>query len=452
MYPGIVIGSVCALLLVAPIAHGAEAVQDERIATYKEFRNAFDAADYAKALPLATQVVQQTRSQFGADSLELVNPRTNVATTWYRMGRYGEALDGYREVLTQLDQQDDATNPLLIRPLHGIGATLHALNRDAEAIAPLKRAVDITRNREGMQSPTQLSLLKELVGCYMSTGHVLEAGTEQQYAFNVAEATYGRNDIRMLGPLDDYARWNEAAGRYTAARALHLRAVQLADSVLGSTTVQSVNGLRGIARTYRLAYVNGETAETAAATTAADSFSEAMAPAPVSIVPAQSAEGERALRVAIQRLAMAIPAQPQRLGEVQVDLGDWYLTGGSAARALPVYREAWNSLSLAGGQKLLAAPVPLTYRPPPIAVVRGLQDPNLYDEHTVELRLSIDANGSVRDTVVVNPVPERESAERAVVSAVKRATFRPVITAGTAATSTDQVFRERVYVKRPKVK
>ncbi len=439
-------GLVCAMLLASP-THSAEQVADERIATYKEFRSAFDAADYVKALPLAAQVVQQTRSQFGADSLELVNPQTNLATTYYRMGRFGEALDSYRETLTRLDQRDDATNPLLIRPLHGIGATLHAMNRDADAIAPLKRAVDITRNREGMQSPTQLPLLKVLVACYMSTGRVPEAGTEEVYAFNVAEATYGHNDIRMLGPLDDYGRWNEAAGRYSAARALYLRAAQLADSVLGSSTVQAVNGLRGIARTYRLAYVNGESEETAAV----DVLGGTMVPTPVA-APTQSGEGERALRIAIQRLAAAIPAQPQRLGEVQVDLGDWYLTGGSAARAMPVYREAWNSLVQAGGQSLLATPVPLVYHPPPAAVAHGVMDPNLYDAQVVELRLSIDATGSVREAAVVNPVADRESAERAVAAAVKRATFRPVFSEGGPVASTDQVFKERIYVKRPKVK
>jgi hypothetical protein len=251
----------------------------------------------------------------------------------------------------------------------------------------------------------------------------------------------------MLGPLDDYGRWNEAAGRYSAARALYLRAAQLADSVLGSSTVQAVNGLRGIARTYRLAYVNGESEETAAV----DVLGGTMVPTPVA-APTQSGEGERALRIAIRRLAAAIPAQPQRLGEVQVDLGDWYLTGGSAARAMPVYREAWNSLVQAGGQSLLATPVPLVYHPPPAAVAHGVMDPNLYDAQVVELRLSIDATGSVREAAVVNPVADRESAERAVAAAVKRATFRPVFSEGGPVASTDQVFKERIYVKRPKVK
>jgi hypothetical protein len=79
-------------------------------------------------------------------------------------------------------------------------------------------------------------------------------------------------------------------------------------------------------------------------------------------------------------------------------------------------------------------------------------DPNLYDALTVELRLSIDANGDVRDAVAVNLTPDRESAERAVAAALKRATFRPVISDGAAIATTDYVFREQVYVKRPKVK
>jgi hypothetical protein len=54
--------------------------------------------------------------------------------------------------------------------------------------------------------------------------------------------------------------------------------------------------------------------------------------------------------------------------------------------------------------------------------------------------------------VAVNLTPDRESAERAVAAALKRATFRPVISDGAAIATTDYVFREQVYVKRPKVK
>ena len=51
-----------------------------------------------------------------------------------------------------------------------------------------------------------------------------DAEKENQYAFRVAESAFGRNDLRMLEPLDRLARWNEFVGRYTTARGLHARA------------------------------------------------------------------------------------------------------------------------------------------------------------------------------------------------------------------------------------
>jgi TonB family protein len=158
------------------------------------------------------------------------------------------------------------------------------------------------------------------------------------------------------------------------------------------------------------------------------------------------------LRNAVQRIAAAIPAQPKLMGEVQTDLGDWYMTGGVETRALPMYQEAWNSLVQVQAQEQLAVPVPLTYHPPPMATSRGLQDPDEFLEQQVELQLTVDASGRVREARVLNPAPERESAEKNVITAVRRTAFRPAVKDGLAVSVSDYVFRERVYVKRPKSK
>src|SRR5689334_11036403 len=123
-----------ALVLLAGAALGAEAPPDERIAAYQEFRHAFDAGEYSAALPLAQRVVELTRSQYGNEAQQLANPLTNLGTTYYRLRNFGMALDSYREALTLLDLQGNATNERLIRPLHGMGAALRGLQRDSEAI------------------------------------------------------------------------------------------------------------------------------------------------------------------------------------------------------------------------------------------------------------------------------------------------------------------------------
>lgn len=440
---------ICALGLAAPAQlPAADAPPDDRTTAYRQFRSAFDAGNFADALPLAARVVDLTRSQFGADAPELTNPLGNLATTYLRMREFGMALDSYRAVLTLLDLQGDAANLQLVRPLHGMGAALRGLDRDAEAIAPLKRAVDITRNRDGLHAITQLPILAALIECYMSSGRYEDAGREQQYAYSVAETAYGKDDLRLLGPLDSYARWNELAGRFAAARLLHARAVQLADAAEPGGQ-KAITGLRGIARSFRLAFIHGEPEEAAAElSTLPSAFANNSAL--TRVISAPSSEGERALREALQRLASTPDGQAALRGEIFLDLGDWYLTAGTATRALTSYREAWRELARSGTTQALVMPVAVVYRAPAMAVSRSQENADDYDQQEIELRLSIAATGEVRDATVANPAPEREAAERALIGAVKRAVWRPAFSSGEATAYADLVFRERVYVRRPK--
>ncbi len=435
-----------AMTLLPTGAPAAEEPSDERTTAYREFRSAFDAGNYAAALPVAARVVELTQAAYGPDAAEMANPLSNLATTYYRMREYGTALDNYRRALTVLDLQGDAVNARLVPPLHGMGMALRGLQRDDEAITPLKRAVDITRNRDGLHAPSQLPILKALIDAYIASGRYEDAGREQLYAFSVAESAWGKEDIRMLPALDDYARWNERTGRYTAARVLHTRALQIADAVQPQNP-KAVDALRGIARTYRLAFVFGESDDSAAA---AAEMPAALGNMNLSrAVSAPSSDGERALRDALQRLR-GPGGTPALRGAVLLDLGDWYLTGGTGPRALATYREAWRELAATGDTTVLAQPTPVIYRPPSIAVSRRQEDPELHVEQDIEVRMSIAADGSVRDATIANPAPEREAAERAVMAAARRATWRPAFSNGEPVAATEFLFRERVYLRRPK--
>jgi tetratricopeptide (TPR) repeat protein len=212
----------------------AEAPPDERAAAYQEFRRGFDAGDFAVALPSATRVVDLTRNQFGKDAPQLANPLTNLGTTYYRLKRFGEALDSYREALTLLDLAGNATDERLVRPLHGMGAALRGLTRDAEAITPFKRAVEILRNREGLYTASQLPLLKELVAC-----HTAAAGPTPTATSSTPSPLWKRPAGR---PADAAPRmttqWQEPPGVQRCAGAART-AVQLADAKLGGATRRS---------------------------------------------------------------------------------------------------------------------------------------------------------------------------------------------------------------------
>lgn len=436
------------LACLAPLlASPADAPADDRATAYRQYREAFDAGDYTQALPLAVRVVELTGSQFEADAPELANPLTNLATTLYRMRAYGEALDAYRQALSILDLQGNATDPRLVAPLHGIGLALRGLQRDEEAIVPLKRAVDIVRNRDGLHAPGQLPMLRALIACYEKAGLREDANREHLYAFNVAEQSWGRDDPRLLPVIAELARWYEDTGRYTAARVLHMRAVQIADTE-SPGSLKAVEPLRGVARSYRLTYVFGETQDVVmAAPGQVPPSLGALAMAPMSMAP--SAEGERALRNALQRLEIAGGNQAAARGAVLTDLGDWYRIAGTVQRAMTSWRDAWQALAAAGDTSVLEQPAAIVYRPPQNAVSTRRLSPDEYSIHEIELRLSIAADGEVREVTVANPTPQTESLERSLTSAARRAIWRPAFAGGLPVAATSFTFREQVYVRNP---
>ncbi len=447
MRPLLLLQCLIAVPLVLTVAHAA-GTPDDRMAAYHEFRDAFDKADYQDALPAAERVVEMTRSQFGKDAPENANALTNLGTTYYRLHQYGDALDRYRDAITVLELQNNPTDIRFVRALHGLGSALIAMKRQDEAIAPLKRAVDIVRNRQGLRAATQLPVLKTLIEGYVATGLMADADREHEYAFSVAEAAYGKNDLRMLGPIEYLARWDEQTGRYTAARLLHTRAVQIADAA-SPGSIKAVPALRGIARCFRLSYVFGEAQDSI--TTAEQQFNDPLGAGLSQTINAPSSDGERALRDALARLGDA-PALASQRGAVLVDLGDWYLTAGSDSQALDNWRAAWKELSAAGDTSALDQPVAVVYHPPSVAVSQRQRDADAYDKQRIDVRLAIDASGKVRDASITNPQADRESAGKAVISAARRATWRPQFRNGEPVAVDDFMFHEMVYVKLPKPK
>ncbi len=434
--------------MLLPLQAGAAGAADDRTAIYQQYREAFDAGDYQRALPLAVRVVELTSNQFGNDALELVSPLTNAATTLYRLGQHGEAVDAYRRALTLLDEQSHATDPRFVVPLHGLGVTLRAMDRHEEAIVPLKRAVDLIRNRDGLHAPAQLPILRALIASYQLTYQIEEASREHQYAYTIAEQLWGGDDPRMVPVLEEFAAWYETIGRYASARLMYMRAVQLADKE-EPLSLKAVPALRGVARNYRLGFVHGENSQ--GSYVPPEELPDSLRRyAPAASGPPSTAEGERALRNALQRLGPSGPTHAAERGAVMAELGDWYRIAGLSDRALAMWRDAWNELVLAGDTTPLARPEPLVYRAPPVATSQRRQDPEEYAVQEVELRAAIGPDGALREVTVANPAPERESAERAVVAALRRAIWRPAFENGQPVAAMDFIFREKVYVKLPR--
>jgi tetratricopeptide (TPR) repeat protein len=436
------IGVIAACLAGCFVAGPAAAVTDaDRLEANRQFREAFDAKRYTEALPLAKRVVELTEEQYGKDDRALVNPLTNLGTVHYRLKEFEAAEKEYQRSIQILEATAGNTDRQLLRPLQGLGRAHFAESEFVDASMALKRAIDLSRNLDGLFNVGQLEILEPLIASYVALDLTSEAEKEQQYALRVAESAYGRMDPRMLGPLDRYGRWLEQIGRYTSSRLLYARALTIAEQSGGRGSLLAVDPLLGIARSYRLEFVNG--AEEPGQDTFTTSGELASMPVDGSRL---NPDGERALRLALQAIDKTKPVNHRKRAEAFVELGDWFISAGALGRGVETYQEAWKELSLAGDTSLLAAPRLLAYRPPPSSIKRSKLDADESEERYVVVSLTVLKDGRT-DKVEVVEGDATDSGKRSVVSAVKKARYSPRIENGEAVPTEGVTLRERMLVK-----
>ena len=413
----------------------------DRQQAYKEFRALFDARKYAEALPIAEKLVAMTEEQYGADDRALANPLANLGTVHYRMKDYAAAERDYERSVSILEKTTGAADRQLLRPLHGLGAAHFAEKEYVDASVALKRAIDLSRNLDGLFNVEQLQILDPLISSYIALDLTQDAEKEQQYALRVAETAYGRSDARMLKPLDRYGRWLEQIGRYTTARLLYARALTIAEQAGGRGTVLAVEPLQGIARSYRLEFVNG-----------AEEMPNSPDPFGSNEMPItadgqrMNPDGERALRLALSAIDKTPPVDHKKRGETLVELGDWYTSAGALAKGQDVYREAWKDLAQSDATEMLMAPRLLAYRPPPSSARRSRLSPDEAEERYCEVRYTVTRDGRT-DRVELVSSDAAESMQKSVLSSVKKARYAPRMENGEPVDTPNVVLRERLLIK-----
>jgi tetratricopeptide (TPR) repeat protein len=426
----------------------AGAVTDaDRLQVYRDFRAAFDAKRYQDAQPLAQRLVAMTEEQYGAADRALINPLSNLGTTQYRLRDFKNAEATYLRTIKLAEAAGGGADRALLRPLHGLGATYFATAQYEDASLMLKRALDLSRNLDGLFNLEQLSILDPLIDSLVALERHEEAERAFDYSIRVAETAYGRTDIHVMKPLARSAQWQERSGHYTAARILYARALQIAEQAAGPDPARSVEPLEGIARTYRLEFVNGtssgetQNAEPLSPTPDLDpGFANPQRPNP---------DGEQALLLALKTLDKIQPIDHLRRGQALVELGDWYLSGGEVTEAMRAYTRAWRDFELGGSTAPLAAPRQLAYRAPLASVTRAQGDRDNMEEHFVEATFTVTKDGHTTDIRTLNS-DASESQQKTVLAALRRARYAPRFEHGDPVDTDGVTFRERLLTKKPK--
>ena len=435
---------VCAGFVVAPAAQAQSTLAPA--AASPEFAQKFTAGDYAGALPLAeAEAIAQAKSSPG--SVAHVTALLNLASTRYKLGDYAAAIDGFAEAVKLAGDVWGDNSPRSISPLRGLGMSLLAQQRTAEAVPVLARAVALSRRHMGLFNDDQYAMAQPLARAYQQLGMIQEAEREEQYAFRAAESRYGTDDLRMLPAMDRLARWYEETSRPAQARYLHRRAFTLATDPKKTTASGAVRALVGVARTYFIEFRDGpEVAEED------NPFpnGNARLVSQIQQTGPQIPQGyyldpqaERALQLAIMIADKSGIAALRQ--EATLTYGDYLLLDGKAASAEKQYALSaeFRNSRIATGELSALEPDPLA-KPHPLLVRRpnftqrnwqaAAEDVNV---HTTALTATVTPQGKVEQVKVVSS-DDSAAHQRLLVTAAERAVYRPAYVEGKA-TATEGV-------------
>lgn len=365
----------------------------------------------------------------------------DLASADYQAGNHAAAVDRFAEAVKLAGETWGDNSPRNIAPLRGLGMSLLAQQRTAEAVPLLARAVALSRRHQGLFNDEQYAIALPLSRAYQQLGMVQEAEREEQYAYRAAESRFGTDDLRLLPALDRLARWYEDSARPAQARYLHRRAFTIATDPRKTSATGAVRALLGVARTYFIEFRDGpETTEedNPFPNGNARLVSEVQQSGPqVPMGYYLDPQAERALQLAIMIADKSGIAALRQ--DATLFYGDYLLLDGKPAAAEKQYALSaeFRASRIATGELSALEPDPLA-KPQPLIVRRpnfthrneqsAVED---VDVHTTVLSATVTPQGRLAAVKVVSS-EENASRQRTLVTAAERAVYRPAYVEGKA--------------------
>lgn len=162
---------------------------------------------------------------------------------------YAEAVEAFSRSIEDLEASAGVFDPRLAGALDGLGKSLMALGKYDEASAVLSQAKDITHRNHGIYNLVQTPIVNRLTRVHYDRGEYSKANREQKFLLRANEETYGEAP-QLLPALRRMGRWQEKIGRSDLARNTYRRAMGIMQRAYGSDDLRMIGPLRDYANSY----------------------------------------------------------------------------------------------------------------------------------------------------------------------------------------------------------
>ena len=438
----------------ATTAPGAAVPPASRSDAYAEFRRLFDARNYEQALVPAREVVSLTEQEGSNEELQVA--LMNLAATQSLAADHSAAEATYLRVIELVEAAGTRASPRLARANAGLAIVYHDQGRHELAVARFESALALARRNEGLFDEAQLPLIDKFTDSLTSMQRLEDAHDAQKYGLRIVERKYGRNSAEIAPRLEVLARWYTRVGAYDTARLTLRRAITLVERDQGQNSEALIGPLTALAENYRRPLLSPAEHgfESDPNPNSAYNTMPGAGDGTWRMPSALASEGERALERALAIAESQPTPSPARIADVRTQLGDWYQTRLQHEKAMPHYLAAWTAArQVKTGDATLAdtlfsRPVLLHYVRPSEWDRYERRPPEQVSPHTVEVELTVTAEGRVRDAQVVANDGSPRMAE-ATLDAAETARYRPRLSEGKPLETADVKFAQTYFEPIP---
>lgn len=384
-------------------------ISDQREAAHDQFLLLFEEKRYDEALPVAFNIVNLARQQYGDNDIQLVSALNNLATTQILTGDLVSAEANYKISIGLIEKHEGILSIRLINPLIGLGGTYNRLGQHEQSIQSFKRALHVNHVNDGFYNFEQFQIRDGLTESYVGLNEFEDANFQQQSQLEIYQRKLGMENPEIAPALYKLARWYERSGQSEIARLTYHSAYRLMRESYGKNSPKLIKSMAGIANTYARQGLMRESASY---------FKKAL-----EIVDKQET-----------------PDLLQR-AELHVELGDLYTRYGKNKSASENYGRAWADLSndeLFLDQRDVYFEQPVRIQGIPWTAIKfpagtNRNDPKMseFKDGFVLAKYSVDAQGQTHDVVIIESTPD-DMMNAQVIAALDHSTYRPRYDEGVA--------------------
>lgn len=158
---------------------------------------------------------------------ETINEIHNLATLYYRQGRYRACEPMFRQVLKSDETEYGADNPTVAASLNELGNTCFKLNKNSEAETCYTRALKLREKKYGPNDVSVAVLLNNLGELYSAESKFSESDASLKRAITIKRAASKKNNTSLATSLRNLSALYEKQGRAEESAKLKTEAVAL---------------------------------------------------------------------------------------------------------------------------------------------------------------------------------------------------------------------------------